>query len=453
MADEERNEKAISKEQARREMRELRDYLYRQQPADIAEIVQQMDDREDQKRLIKLLEPEDAALVLNELEDSELAAEILTELPENKATDIVNEMSSDDAADLINEMDEKDREAVLELFTDEDASEVQKLMNYDPRTAGGLMTTEYVAVPAHVTAAAAIEMIREQAPDAETIYYLYVVDSKEHLVGVLSLRELIVAKPLTNISEIMWSEVRYVNINDDQEDVANVVSKYNFIAIPVVDDEMVLRGIVTVDDVIDVIHDEAAEDFLRMAGTSLAEDDDDNGLGKFSTAVKSRLPWLLITIIGGLCSGSVLSFYEAQWVQVMALTFFVPLVIGMAGNVGTQSSTVTVRRIATGDAVGVETIKTILRESGIGITLGLVVGIIVAMAAYIWQGSIMLGVVIGAAMLCSMFTAATVGTVVPLVLRKLKIDPAVASAPFISTTSDIVGLLIYAGLAKIILGL
>lgn len=453
MADEERNEKAISKEQARREMRELRDYLYRQQPADIAEIVQQMDDREDQKRLIKLLEPEDAALVLNELEDSELAAEILTELPENKATDIVNEMSSDDAADLINEMDEKDREAVLELFTDEDASEVQELMNYDPRTAGGLMTTEYVAVPAHVTAAAAIEMIREQAPDAETIYYLYVVDSKEHLVGVLSLRELIVAKPLTNISEIMWSEVRYVNINDDQEDVANVVSKYNFIAIPVVDDEMVLRGIVTVDDVIDVIHDEAAEDFLRMAGTSLAEDDDDNGLGKFSTAVKSRLPWLLITIIGGLCSGSVLSFYEAQWVQVMALTFFVPLVIGMAGNVGTQSSTVTVRRIATGDAVGMETIKTILRESGIGITLGLVVGIIVAMAAYIWQGSIMLGIVIGAAMLCSMFTAATVGTVVPLVLRKLKIDPAVASAPFISTTSDIVGLLIYAGLAKIILGL
>ncbi len=453
MADEERNEKSITKEQARREMRELRDYLYRQQPADIAEIVQQMDDREDQKRLIKLLEPEDAALVLNELEDSELAAEILIELPENKATDIVNEMSSDDAADLINEMDEKDREAVLELFTDEDASEVQELMNYDPRTAGGLMTTEYVAVPAHVTAAAAIEMIREQAPDAETIYYLYVVDSKEHLVGVLSLRELIVAKPLTNISEIMWSEVRYVNINDDQEDVANVVSKYNFIAIPVVDDEMVLRGIVTVDDVIDVIHDEAAEDFLRMAGTSLAEDDDDNGLGKFSTAVKSRLPWLLITIIGGLCSGSVLSFYETQWVQVMALTFFVPLVIGMAGNVGTQSSTVTVRRIATGDAVGMETIKTILRESGIGITLGLVVGIIVAMAAYIWQGSIMLGIVIGAAMLCSMFTAATVGTVVPLVLRKLKIDPAVASAPFISTTSDIVGLLIYAGLAKIILGL
>lgn len=154
MAEEEKRKRILDHEHAKTAAKELREYLYRQQPADIAEIVQQMDDREDQKRLIKLLEPEDAALVLNELEDSELAAEILTELPENKATDIVNEMSSDDAADLINEMDEKDREAILDLFTDEDASEVQELMNYDPDTAGGLMTTEYVAVPAHVTAAA-----------------------------------------------------------------------------------------------------------------------------------------------------------------------------------------------------------------------------------------------------------------------------------------------------------
>ena len=171
MAENEKDNERLKK--AQETTKKLREYLYRQQPADIAEIVQQMDDREDQKRLIKLLEPEDAALVLNELEDSELAAEVLTELPENRASDIVSEMSSDDAADLIFELDEDDREAILDLFEEEDANEVQKLMNYPPDTAGGLMTTEYVAVPAHVTAAAAIEMIREQAPDAETIYYLY----------------------------------------------------------------------------------------------------------------------------------------------------------------------------------------------------------------------------------------------------------------------------------------
>ena len=451
MAENEKDNERLKK--AQETTKKLREYLYRQQPADIAEIVQQMDDREDQKRLIKLLEPEDAALVLNELEDSELAAEVLTELPENRASDIVSEMSSDDAADLIFELDEDDREAILDLFEEEDANEVQKLMNYPPDTAGGLMTTEYVAVPAHVSAAAAIEMIREQAPDAETIYYLYVIDSKGHLVGVLSLRELIVAKPLTHISEIMWRDVRYVNVNDDQEDVANIVSKYNFLAIPVVDDDNILRGIITVDDIIDVIHDEAAEDFLRMAGTSLAEDDEDTALGKFSTAVKSRLPWLLITIMGGLCSGQVLSHYESQWSQVIALSFFVPLVIGMGGNVGTQSSTVTVRGIATGNISGKRAIYTVLREASIGISLGVAVGFLVALAAYLWQGSMMIGVIIGLALVCNMLTAATLGTLVPLVLKKLKIDPAVASAPFISTTSDIVGLLIYANLAILILGL
>jgi len=432
---------------------EVRDFLYRQQPADIAELIRDMDDREEQKEIIKILEAEDAAEVLNELEDAELAAEVLTELPEEEASDIVSEMSYDDAADLIAEMDAEDREAVLELFEDGDMEDVQELLRYADDTAGGLMTTEYVATQAHMTAAATIDMIRSLAPDAETIYYIYVVDSKEHLVGVLSLRELIVAKPFTRISEIMWPDVKYVNVRDDQEHVANIVSKYNFVAIPVVDDEMVLHGIITVDDVIDVIHDEATEDLLRLAGTGLAEDEDERGLSRFSASIKSRLPWLLITIIGGICSGQVLDYYSEQWTQIIALTFFVPLVLGMAGNVGTQSSTVTVRGIATGTVSGTGTILTILRECATGVALGLIIGVIVAAVTYFWQHSMMLGIVIGVAIMCSMFTAATIGTAVPIVLKKLGVDPAVSSAPFISTTSDIIGLLIYAALAKIMLGL
>jgi magnesium transporter len=252
------------------------------------------------------------------------------------------------------------------------------------------------------------------------------------------------------VSDIMRKKVISVNVNEDQEDVARTVAKYDLLAVPVVDDEQHLIGIITVDDVIDVIHEEATEDLYRMAGTYSAEEDET--VARFSTAFKSRLPWLLITLLGGLISGQVLNSFE-QLNTVVALAFFIPLLIGMGGNVGTQSSTVTVRGIATGDVSAGTAMQTIIRESMIGISIGAVMGAIVAIAAFVWQQNFLLGLVVGLTMLANIFTAATMGTLVPIFLKRVGVDPATASAPFITTIIDIVGLVIYATLATILLGL
>lgn len=431
----------------------MKEYLYQQQPADIAEIVQLISDRDEQKKLMKLLEPEDAADVLVLLEDAQLLAELLTEMPKKQARKIIDKLSADDAADMLGELSEQEQADIFTLFDDRYAKEIRELMGYGEDTAGGIMTTDYVVVPEFCTVEQAIRILRNLSPDAEMIYYVYVIDRKNHLVGILSLRELIVAEPMVPVQEIMWRNVISVNVNDDQEEVANVVSKYDFLAVPVVDDEGRLLGIVTVDDVIDVIHEEAAEDIYRMAGTNVAEEEGDAVLSRFSTAFKSRMPWLIVTIIGGLFSGQVLNVFSERLSEVIALSFFIPMLIGMGGNVGTQSSTVTVRGIAMGAVNSKTVMKTILKEGAIGIALGVTIGIIVAGAAYIWQGSFRLGVVVGIAMLVNMFAAATMGTLVPICLKKVNIDPAVASAPFITTTIDIMGLIIYAALATLLLGL
>lgn len=436
-----------------RHLENLREYLDQQQPMDIADIIGQMSDSHEQKRLIALLSVEDAAVVINELADAELIAEILRGLPLVQAQAILNEMPSDDVADFIFALSDDEQTWILGLLEDTSASDVQSLLGYGEDTAGGLMTKEYVVVAEFLTAKNAIEIIRHVAPGAETVYYIYVVDGKNCLVGVLSLRELIVALPQTTVAEIMWGNVISVNVHEDQEDVARLVAKYNFLAVPVVDDEGHLEGIITVDDIIDVIHAEAAEDMYRLAGTNAAEEDDDETLSKFSTAFKSRMPWLLVTIVGGLLSGQVLNIFSDRLSEVVALSFFIPMLIGMGGNVGTQSSTVTVRGIATGSINTKTVLGTICREGSIGIALGLTIGSIVALAAYIWQGSIRLGIVVGIAMLVNMFAAATMGTLVPLLFQKINVDPAVASAPFITTTIDVMGLVIYATLATLLLGL
>jgi magnesium transporter len=322
-------------------------------------------------------------------------------------------------------------------------------MDYREDTAGGIMTTEYVAIPNNITASKAIEVLRDTAPDAETVYYVYVINLQNQLVGVISLRELIIANPASLVSDIMRKKVISVNVNDDQEDVARMVAKYDFLAVPVVDQKQHLIGIITVDDVIDVIHEEATEDLYRLAGTS----EDDETVAKFSTAVKSRLPWLLITMVGGMLSGQVLQRFSEELNAVVALAFFIPLLIGMGGNVGTQSSTVTVRGIATGQVNTGTIAKTVLKESMVGISLGTVMGVIVATTAFIWQGSFKLSLVVGLTMFTNMFAAATMGTAVPLFLRKIGVDPAAASAPFISTTVDVMGLIIYSILATLILGI
>lgn len=432
------------------EEEELKLYLQEQHPKDIAEYIAELDDREMQAALIKVLEPEDAATVLFEMDDQELLTDVLLELPRALASAIVNEIPNDEAADMLEDMDESDRSRILSLFEEEDADDIADLLTYDSDTAGGLMTTEFVVVPVFVKAEKAIEIIRLYAPDAETIYYVYVIDGLNHLVGILSLRELIIAGPETLIGDIMIQNVTSCNVRDDQEEVADLMTKYDLLALPVVDDEDHILGIITVDDIVDVIQDEASEDIYRMAGTTEAELDEDASV---VTAFLSRLPWLLITICGGFCSGAVLDHFEMTLSQVAALIIFIPMMTGIAGNVGTQSCTVTVRGIAMGTITKKLALTTILREGLLGFALGSTIGGIVCLVSSFWQHSMALGITVGLTILLNNFMAALLGTVVPLALDRFHIDPAVASSAFITTTSDIVGLINYSVIAIVIFGL
>ena len=342
-------------------------------------------------------------------------------------------MPFDDAADLLSELPDQDQNRYLDLLELDDQQDVRELMNYPEDSAGGLMTTEYVAIREDITAARAIEELRQIAPDAETVYYVYVINTENKLVGVISLRELIIATPSAIIKDILRSNVISVPVDMDQEEVAHIVSKYNFLAVPVVDHEGALLGIITVDDVIDVIHEEASEDLYRLAGTTDEEAETEEPFGaRIITSLRSRLPWLLITLLGGLISGQVLNTFSDKISAVVALSFFIPLLTGMGGNVGTQSSTVTVRAIAMGKVSSKNVFSVILREAILGLSMGTVLGLLVGIIASLWLGMPMLGICVGLALLSNVFTAATVGTLVPIIFRKIGIDLAVASAPFIS---------------------
>lgn len=425
----------------------LKEFLEEQHSTDIAEYIAELDDREMQVALIKVMDPEDAAAVLFEMNDEELLVEVLLELPHNMAAAIADEIPSDEAADMLEDLDESVRSRILTLFEDEAADDITDLLTYDSDTAGGLMTTEFVVVPVFVNAEKAIEIIRLYAPDAETIYYVYVIDGLNHLVGILSLRELIIAGPETNVGDIMHSRVTRCNVRDDQEEVADIMSRYDLLALPVVDDEDHILGIITVDDIVDVIQEEATEDIYRMAGTTEAELDEDASVW---TAYISRLPWLIITIFGGLCSGTVLDHFELTLAQVAALIIFIPMMTGIAGNVGTQSCTVTVRNLSMGNISGSQVIRTILREAFLGLALGSTLGLTVCGIASFWQHSVLLGVTVGLTIVMNNFMAACLGTIVPIALDKMHIDPAVASSAFITTTSDIVGLINYSTIAILV---
>ncbi len=426
---------------------QIKEILGKTHQADIADVLKSLNRLKDKKILIEQLEAEKVALVLNELESEEIS-QLLSMLPDLKVTEVFEHMPYDDAADFLGELPESEQEKYLDLFDISSAEDLQELLSYKDDTAGGIMTTEFVAIPYNISVDKAIKALRENAVNAETVYYVYVINLKNQLMGVISLRELIIASQDLMVSEVMKRNIISVNVNDDQEEVAKVVARYDFLAVPVVDDKNHLLGIITVDDVIDVIHEEAEEDIYKMAGVSGLEDDIN---AKLTSTLSSRLPWLFVTLLGGFISGNVLSAFSNQLDKMVVLTFFIPLLAGMGGNVGTQSSTVTVRGIATG-FINKETVrKTITRELMIGVLIGGIMGSMVAILAYFWQYNMKLGIVVGLSMMANIFTAATMGTLVPLFFKRVGIDPAVASAPFITTAIDVLGLIIYSTLASILL--
>ena len=415
-------------------------------PADLAELLQEMDIQES-GLILKILDDEKAAMVLQEMDPSDQSL-LVRFLGKERSSQILEEMFSDDVADLLGELPEAEAQELIDLM--EEGEEVQELLDYDEDTAGGIMTTEYIALEADLSVEKAVLHLRETAPDAETIYYVYVVDKEEHLLGVLSLRDLIVASPKTPLKEIMKTKIISVDVGTDQENVAKVVAKYDLLAVPVIDRENHLLGIVTVDDVIDVIEEEATEDIYRLAGGIETQDEDRLILSLYHS-VRARLPWLLVTLVGGILSGSVIKNFTDVLDSVVALAYFMPLIAGMGGNVGTQSSTLMVRGLATGQVDTQSTWRNLFREMLVGLVIGFVCGSLVALVAYFWQGKVVLGFIVGTAMAANILSAAIIGTLVPLVFRRIGVDPAVASAPFISTTIDITGLSIYFTLTTLLI--
>jgi len=430
----------LLEEKKAQEVKEIVDDLY---PTEFAELTDYLSLAQTIEIFKLLKDDEKIAELLSEL-DTELQSNIMEALGKEKASDILEEMDTDEAVDFLGEITPQESRELLDLMPKEEAEEIEELLKYEENTAGSIMNNEFVALPEDLTAEEAISKIRELSPEAEMIYYVYIVDKRERLIGVISLRDLIVADPKAKISEIMEEDVVSVLDTEDQEVAARIISDYDFLALPVIDKRGVLLGIITVDDIIDVMQEEVTEDIYKMVGSSEIFEDK---LIKASslTRAKARLPWLFICMAGEILSGTVIKFHSDTLQTVIAMAFFIPIIMAMGGNVGAQSSTITVRGLATGQLKIDELWHNIWTETKVGSLIGLIAGIVIVLVALIWQDNYVLGLVIGLSLCITMITAATVGTLLPLIFTKIKIDPAIAAGPFITTIVDVGSLLIYFG--------
>ncbi len=430
--------------------RSLSEFLKQSHPADIAEVLEDLD-LPAQKRILKLLSLEMAAEVLGEVDPYSEEA-LLKNLDHMILVDILAEMSQDDAIDILGEMEPAQAQKLLRMMHKDDSDALLKLLRYHPETAGGLMTSEYVAIPNNCTVEQALELVRTSGREAESIFYVYVIDEIGCLQGVVSIRSLVLADPKNMVRDTINPLLVAVRYDTDQEEVASLVAKYNLLALPVVDEDNHLLGMVTVDDVLDVMEEEATEDMLRMAGVAQHE------IGEMSPikTAAHRLGWLFITMIAGLLSATVLDFFESTIHKVVALVLFLPVIIGLAGNAGIQSVTVVNRGMALGEVDKEEEVGIFMRELKAGLLLGVACALIMGGIAWVWQGNsvdtpYLLGVIVGVSMFLTITMAVSMGTVAPLVLRRFGVDPAIASGPFVTTSIDIVGLVLYFSIATICL--
>ncbi|MCG7339384.1 magnesium transporter [Staphylococcus sp. ACRSN] len=401
-------------------------------------------DDDIRQRIYEVLSPEEVADFFEQLEIDEEDYEALFDtIDATYASKVLEEMSYDNAVDIMNQLSKQKVVSLLTLMNREDAKEIKALLHYEEDTAGGIMTTEYISLKATMPVKEALMHVKEQAPDAETIYVIFTVNDDKQLAGVLSLRDLIVAENDAYIEDIMSERVISANAADDQEDVAQKMRDYDFIAMPVVDYQDHLLGIITIDDILDVMDEEASEDYSRLAGVSDVDATNDSIL---KTATK-RLPWLIILTFLGMITATILGSFEDTLAKVALLAAFIPIISGMSGNSGTQSLAVSVRNISTGEIDEESKFKVALREAGSGFLSGLVCAILLCIIIVIIYGQPILALIVGSSLTIAMTVGTLVGSMIPLVMNKLKIDPAVASGPFITTINDIVSMLIYFGLA------
>lgn len=408
----------------------------------------------DQMELFQTLYKEKRASVYDYLSSSELAEvfqgldldmqkQVIDELDKDYAAEMFNEMQADDTADFLGEINEPNKKAILKAMDKEEADEVIELLSYPAETAGALMTKEYISILATDTVSGVMEKLRKIGPDAETIYYLYVVNEKDKLVGVISLRNLIIADLNELIVNLMSTKIVSVEAHTDQEEVAKLVRDYDFLAAPVVTSTNELIGIVTVDDVMDVMEEETNEDFGEFTATKGATD---VNMSSFSAA-KKRSPWIIMLMFFGLITAGVIGQFEETLEEIVLLAVFIPLIMDSAGNTGTQSLAVMVRSLATGTFEKKGLMHTIKREFGTGIMLGIVCALVLMIIIPFLYGSYLIAFIVGISLFLTLSVATIVGAVVPVAINKLNLDPAIASGPFITTVNDIIGLLIYFSIA------
>ncbi len=441
--------KSVRKLLRRSAYRHLTNLLSKLRPGDISSIMLELNERE-QASVFSILVQRDRQLAAETLKilGVEPGLDLLKQISREEIGKVLQKLETDSATVFISALPEELAQEILDQMGVEESTEVQQLLLYDEETAGRIMTPHVFSLCEDLSVSEAIHTI-QTAQELEVVFYLYVVDERNHLVGVASLRELLRVAASTPLKKIMTTDVISVTTETDQEEVAREVALYDLLAIPVVDHENKLVGTITVDDIIDVIEEEATEDIFHLAGIEASDHIHTSPL----TSVRKRLPWLVVNLAGALLAATVVAFYEPTIARFSFLAVFLPVVAGMGGNSGTQSLTVIVRGLALGEVSWASGKSILQKELLVGISNGIVTGILAGLVAYLWKGSYILGLILGGAMTINVALAGVVGTMIPLILKRLKIDPAIASGIFVTTFTDAVGFLSFLGLATLFLHL
>ncbi len=428
---------------------EKRDFLLKlideMRPADLADLMEHLNS-DERLYFFEFMEPKGAGDVLVEIE-APVQESLLDDLDNEAISEIVRELDSDDAADLVGDLPAERARQIIQTVEHEVSEDLEKLLPYPDDTAGGIMALEFVAVRADDTMQQAIDTIRKKREEVQNIYYLFVVDGLNRLVGVISLKDLVLEPRLRRVQEIMNPEVISVDVKMDQEEVYHLVKKYDLVTVPVVDEYRRLVGRITHDDIIDVIEEEADEDISLMAGVIHQEVADVSPM----RISRARLPWLIIGLFGGILAAAVIWQFESSLEDLIALSFFFPVIMAMGGNTGTQAATVAVRGLATGDISLVHVGKRLWVEMRVAFLNGIVCGILLGGLVGVALHDFGLGAVVALSLVLIVLNSGFIGAAVPFALKKWNIDPALATGPFVTTTNDIMGLFIYLGLVTVFL--
>jgi magnesium transporter len=429
---------------------ELAESLEDFHPVDVAEIYQRLEE-EEAKSFVNAL-PIDVLTSVFEVLERKARMQIIQALPSGRAAKLIEWMSPDDRTDFLQELPPETREALLATIDRNIVREVRALLNYEPDTAGGLMTTEFLKVPETYSVDQTLALVRRLAGEQEMIYTLFVVDEDSgRLTGVMSLRDVLMAQGSLICSEIMTAQIITVRYDAPQAEVADIIGKYDLLSLPVVDNYGRLLGIVTIDDVLDVVNEQRTEDIQRMGAMQPIEHSYFDT--PFFSLVKKRAAWLVVLFVGELFTTNALEHYQSALEGAIALTFFVPLIVSSGGNSGSQSATLVIRSLTMGELTAANAMRMVVREAGTGIALGLILGIVGFIRALFLGQGYLIAVTIGSTLVLVVALGATIGSALPLLLRRAGFDPAVSSTPFIASLVDVAGIVTYFSLAKVILSL